>query len=158
MSITKHVPKEMDRTANHDGQLEKKLERDGSLDSVSTVGLVNLAVEQTEQIVRQEIALARAELAGKAKRAAVGSAAGGVAAVIAFVGLLCATGAAVAGFSGILPVWAAALIVAGILFAVAGIAGLVAMRSFAKATPSSPPDVVASVKADITEVRRRLRR
>jgi hypothetical protein len=49
-------------------------------------------------------------------------------------------------------------IVAGILFAAAGIGGLGALRAFAKAAPSTPPDVVASVKADVSEVRERMRR
>lgn len=137
---------------------EQKPARDRSLDSVSTVGLVNLAVQQTELIARQELALARAELADKAKRAGFGAAVGAGAALLAFVALLCATGAAVAGFAGLVPVWAAALIVAGLLFGAAGLGGLIAKRALAEATPSASPDVVASVKADITEVRRRLRR
>lgn len=128
------------------------------LDSVSTAGLVRLAVEQTGLIVRQEIELARAELTGKAKRAVLGAALSAVAAVLAFVALLCAVGAAVAGFAGLVPVWAAALIVAAILFGAAGIGGLVALREFKKAAPSTPPDVVASVKADVTEVKERMRR
>ncbi|MBR7828020.1 phage holin family protein [Actinospica sp. MGRD01-02] len=128
------------------------------LDSISTVGLVNLAVEQTQLIVRQEVALARAELTRKAKQAALGSAVGAVAGLFALIALLCAVGAAVAGFANLVPVWAAALIVAAILLGMAGIAGLAARQRFTKASPSAPPDVVASVKADVTEVRRRLHR
>jgi hypothetical protein len=146
--------KDHDRTLNGDPNVNG----DPNFDSVSTVGLVSLAVEQTELIIRQELALARAELADKAKRAVFGATVGGGAALLTFVALLCATGAAVAGLAGVVPAWAAALIVAGILFALAGLCGLIAKRALAKATPSSPPDVVASVKADITEVRRRLRR
>ena len=129
-----------------------------ALDSVSTRSLVNLAVEQTGLIVRQELALARAEFAGKAKRALLGVLLSAGAAVLAFAALLCGIAAAIAGLAGVLPTWAAALIVAGILLAAAGIGGLAALRAFAKAAPSTPPDVVASVKADVIEVKERLRR
>jgi len=133
-------------------------ESDQALESVSTTGLVNLAIEQTGLIVRQEIALARAELTSKAKRALLGALFSAGAALLAFVALLCGVAAAVAGLAGVLPTWAAALIVAGVLFAAAGIGGLGARRAFAKAAPSTPPDVVASVKADVTEVKERMRR
>lgn len=50
------------------------------------------------------------------------------------------------------------LIVAGILFAGAGLVGALATRTFSKASPSTPPDVVASVKADLTEIKEQLQR
>jgi hypothetical protein len=126
------------------------------LESASTVELVNRAIEQTTLIIRQEFALARAELVQKAKRAVLGTMLSIGAAAIAFVALLCGVAAAVAGLAGVMPTWAAALIVAGILLAGAGLAGGVAVRAFAKASPSTPPDVVASVKADVAEIKEHL--
>lgn len=128
------------------------------VESASTVELVNRAVEQTTLIIRQELALARAEVTQKIKRAALGAMLSIVASTIAFVALLAGVAAAIAGLAGVVPTWAAALIVAGILFAGAALVGAFAARTFARATPSTPPDVVASVKADITEIKEQLKR
>jgi cyanophycinase-like exopeptidase len=129
-----------------------------NLESASTVELIGRAVDQTSLIIRQEVALAKAELALKAKRATFGAALSAGAALMALIALLCAVGAAVAGLAGVVPVWAAALIVMGGLLCVAGVAGYAAMRSFAKASPSTPPDAIASVKADVTEVKEHFHR
>jgi hypothetical protein len=128
------------------------------LKSESTVRLINRALEQTSLIVRQEVALAKAELIQKAKRALVGVLLSLSAAAIAFVALLCGVTAAIAGLAGVVPTWAAALIVAAILFLGAGLGAVAAVRSFGRATPSTPPDVVASVHADVTEIKEHLRR
>jgi hypothetical protein len=128
------------------------------VESVSTVELVNRAFEQATLIIRQELALARAEVVQKVKRAVLGTMLSVGAVAIAFVALLCGVGAAVAGLAGVVPTWAAALIVAAILFAGAGLVGFFAVRAFAKASPSTPPDVVASVRADLTEIKDHLPR
>jgi hypothetical protein len=128
------------------------------LKSESTARLINRALEQTSLIIRQEVALAKAELVQKAKRAVVGVLFSLTAAVIAFVALLCGVTAAIAGLAGVVPTWAAALIIAGVLFLGAGLGALAAVRAFRKATPSTPPDVVASVHADVTEIKEHLRR
>ena len=128
------------------------------LESESTGRLINRAIEQTSLIIRQEVALAKAELAQKAKRAVVGVLLSVGAAVVAFVALLCGVVAAVAGLAGLVPTWAAALIVAGVLAVGAGLGAVAAMREFARATPSTPPDVVASLHADVAEIKEHLRR
>jgi hypothetical protein len=127
-------------------------------ESASTVELVNRAVEQTTLIFRQELALARIELVQKAKRAVLGTMLSIGAAAIAFMALLCGVAAAIAGLAGVVPTWAAALIVAGMLVAGAVLVGTFAVRAFSKASPSAPPDVVASVKADATEIKEHLKR
>jgi hypothetical protein len=124
-----------------------------ALESATTVQLIGRALDQTALIIRQELALARAELVQKVQRAVVGVVLSAGAGVLALIALLCAVGAAVAGLSGAVPVWAAALIVAAGLLGVAGVAGLCAKRAFAKAAPSAPPDALASVRADVAEVK-----
>jgi hypothetical protein len=136
----------------------RESERTRNLDSASTAELVGRAVDQTSLIIRQEVALAKAELSEKGKRAGMGAALGAGAALMAFIALLCAVGAAVAGFAGLVPVWAAALIVAAILLGIAGAAGLAAKQAFAKASPAAPPDAIASVKADVNEIKEHFRR
>jgi hypothetical protein len=128
------------------------------VESESTARLVNRALEQTSLIIRQEVALAKAELVQKAKRAAVGVLLSVGAALIAFVALLCGVTAAVAGLAGVVPTWAAALIVAAVPALGAGLGLMAALRAFGKASPSTPPDVVASVHADVNEIKEHLRR
>jgi hypothetical protein len=130
----------------------------GGLESASTIQLVNRAVEQTTLIIRQEIALAKAEFAQKAKRAVLGVVVSAAAAATAFVALLCGVGAAVAGLAGVRPAWAAALVMAAVLALGAGAGAMVAVRAFAKATPSTPPDVLASIRADVAEIKEHSRR
>jgi len=52
-----------------------------------------------------------------------------------------------------LPLWLAALIVTVVLFAVAGILALVGKSQVSKAVRPEPTEVVASVKADVDEVK-----
>jgi hypothetical protein len=60
--------------------------------------------------------------------------------------------AAIAALSLAMPVWAAALIVAVVLFAGAGVAALISKEQLAQASPT-PERTVASVKEDIHEVK-----
>jgi hypothetical protein len=53
--------------------------------------------------------------------------------------------------------WLAALIVAGALFLVAGVLALLGKRQVTKASPPEPKEAVASVKADVDEVRHAVR-
>jgi Putative Actinobacterial Holin-X, holin superfamily III len=59
---------------------------------------------------------------------------------------------AIAALALVLAVWAAALIVAAMLFATAGIAALVAKKQAAQASPL-PDRTVANVKQDIDQVK-----
>ena len=121
--------------------------------AASTGELVGEAVEETVLIVRQELALARAELKMKLKRAGFGILLSAGAGLLGLIALLCAVGAAVAALTGLIPAWAAALVVAGGLILLAGAAALGALHEFGKASPSTPPDAVASVRADIAEIK-----
>jgi len=78
----------------------------------------DLAVQlggQVSSLVRDEIALAKAELVTDARQAAMGGGLLSGSAVVGHTAWLTAAAAAVAGLSLVLPVWAAALIVAGVL-------------------------------------------
>ncbi len=56
-------------------------------------------------------------------------------------------------FDLFLPLWLAALIVTVVLFAIAGILALLGKRQVTKASPPEPQEAVASVKADVDEVK-----
>jgi uncharacterized membrane protein YqjE len=119
----------------------------------STSELVQRASEQITRLVRDEIALAKAELAEKAKHAGIGAGlfgGGGVLAVYG-VGVLIATLVLVLNIW--LWAWLAALIVTVVLFAVAGVLALLGKKQVTKAVPPEPKEAVASVKADVDEVK-----
>ena len=119
----------------------------------STAELVQTASEQISRLVRDEIALAKAELAEKGKHAGIGIGLFGGSGVL----LLYGTGAAVATliivFHLFLPLWLAALIVTVALFALAGIMALIGKSQVAKAMPPEPKAAIESVKADVDEVK-----
>jgi Flp pilus assembly protein TadB len=109
---------------------------------------------QTSRLVRDELRLAQKEFQESAKHAGIGAGLLSVAGLFAFLGLATVIAAAVAALSLVLPVWAAALIVALVLFVIAGIAALVSKKQAEEVTPAAPR-TVETVKADIQEVKDR---
>ena len=100
-------------------------------------------------LVRQEIELAKAEMAQKGRTAAPGIGMLGGAGVVA----LCAAGAltacAVLVFSIFLPEWAAALIVGAVLAAVAGALVRQGKERVADAGKPIPEQTIETVKEDV---------
>ena len=82
--------------------------------------LVGQATEQVSRLVRQEVALAKEELAEKGRRAGSGGGLLGAAGAFAYAGLLALAGTATAALSLVLSVWASALIVTAVLFVMPG--------------------------------------
>jgi Flp pilus assembly protein TadB len=109
---------------------------------------------QTSRLVRDELRLAQKEFQESAKHAGIGAGLLSVAGLFAFLGLVTVIAAAVAGLSLVLPVWAAALIVAVVLFIVAGVAALVSKKQVEEVTPAAPR-TAETVKADIQEIKDR---
>jgi len=126
---------------------------DRPLSDQSTAELVQRASEQLTRLVRDEITLAKAEIAEKGKHAGIGIGlfgAGGVL-VIYGVGALIAT--LIIVFHLFLPLWLAALVVTAGIFLVAGVMGLIGKQQVTKAVPPGPQEAVTSVKADVDEVK-----
>jgi uncharacterized membrane protein YqjE len=119
----------------------------------STSELVQRASEQITRLVRDEIALAKAELAVKGKHAGIGVGLFGGGGVLALYGVGALIATLIIVFDLFLPLWLAALIVTVVLFAVAGILALLGKKQVTKATPPEPAEAVASVKADVDEVK-----
>ena len=132
-------------------------ERSDDLAEQSVGALVSQASEQLSLLVRQEIALARAEMAQKAKRAAIGGGLFGGAGLTALFAVQALTIAAVAALSLVLPLWAAALIVAGALLAVTGILAAAGRGEIGRALPPTPQAAIESTKADIETITERAR-
>jgi uncharacterized membrane protein YqjE len=119
----------------------------------STSELVQRASEQITRLVRDEIQLAKAELTEKGKHVGIGVGLFGGAGVLAIygVGALIATLIIVLGL--FLELWLAALIVTAALFLGAGILALFGKIQVSKAVPPEPREAVASVKADVDQVK-----
>ncbi|OON74739.1 phage holin family protein [Streptomyces tsukubensis] len=120
--------------------------------------LVGQATEQLAALVRQELLLARTELAEKGKRAGRGGGLYGAAGAVAHVGLMALAATGVVALALVLPLWASALIVTAVLFAVAGGLALAGRKEFGRAAPPMPERAVESVKADIGEIKGRAER
>ncbi|BBY27994.1 phage holin family protein [Mycolicibacterium sediminis] len=106
---------------------------------------------QTSRLVRDEIRLAQREFQDSAKHAAFGAGLGGAAGVLALFGFGAVIAAGIAALALVLPVWAAALIVAAVLFVVAGIAGALAKKQVDEVAPVAPR-TAETVKDDVREV------
>jgi MFS family permease len=110
---------------------------------------------QTTELARHEVELANAELRVKGKRAGIGAGMFSGAGALGFYALGALTAAIIAGIAEALPVWAAALIVAAVYGAVAGILALRGKRKVEEATPPMPEQTVRSVKEDVRYTKQR---
>jgi hypothetical protein len=126
--------------------------------NASTGELIGQLTEQLSTLVRSEARLAQAEVAQKAKKLGVGAGLFGGAGLIAFFGLAVLIAAAVLGLAEVLPAWLAALAVAVVLLAVAGVLALAGRRDVAQASPPLPSQAIASVQADVATVKQGLSR
>ena len=119
----------------------------------STSELVQRASEQISRLVKDEIALAKAELAEKGKHAGIGVGLFGGGGVLALYGVGALFATLIIVLDLFLPLWLAALIVAVLLFAAAGILALLGKKQVTKAVPPEPSAAIASAKADVDEVK-----
>ncbi|MEV5580859.1 phage holin family protein [Streptomyces parvus] len=120
--------------------------------------LVSRASQQISELVREEMQLARSEMAEKGRRFGKG---GGLFGAAGFVGILAAqalVATCIAALALALPLWAAALIVTAVLAAVAGAAALAGKKQIARAGTPAPEQTIDSVKADLAEVKERAHR
>jgi hypothetical protein len=132
--------------------------RGGAAPEVSVAELVKQLSEQTSRLARQEVELAKAELAVKGKRAGLGAGMFGGAGVFGFYALGVLRAAAVLGLATAVAAWLSALIIGAVL---AGIAGLLALQGKAKvgqATPPVPEAATESVKEDVQWAKTRAQR
>jgi len=124
----------------------------------STGDLVKQLTDQTKTLVKQEMRLAQVELQEKGKKIGVGAGLFGAGGLVAFFGAATLIAAVVLGLSTALAPWLAALIVALVLLAVAGIAALMGKKKVEEAAPPAPEQAMGSVKRDVDTVKRRARK
>ncbi len=125
----------------------------GPAGSPSTGDLVNQAAAQISTLVRDELALAKLELAEKGRRAGVGGGLVGGAAVLGWFGLGLLVTLAVVLLDLAWPLWLSILVVMVVVFAAAAVAAFLGRQKLTAAVPPTPTDAVAGVQADVRTVR-----
>ena len=122
---------------------------DGRTREESLAELVRQLSEQTTRLAHQEVELAKAELVMKGRRAGVGAGMFGGAGVFGLyaLGALVATG--ILALATAVTAWLAALIVAAVLGAIAGVLALQGKSKVKQATPPVPEQATESVKEDV---------
>ena len=115
--------------------------------------LVHDLTQDISTLVRDEMRLAQAELAEKGKRAGVGIGMFSAAGLLAFFGLAALITTAILALSLVVPGWLAALIVAVVLFVVAGIVAMAGKSNVQQATPPAPERTIESIKEDVAAVK-----
>jgi hypothetical protein len=119
------------------------------LDDRSIAELLRQLSDQTATLVRQELDLAKAELSVKGKRAGIGAGMFGGAGLFGLYALGALTACAILALSTALAAWLAALIVAVVYAAIAGVLALTGKGKVQAATPPVPEKTVDSVKEDV---------
>ncbi len=115
----------------------------------STGDLVKQLTQQVSTLVRQEVELAKVEMADKGKKAGVGIGMFGGAGVAALLGLGALTAFLILVLDLAMPAWAAALIVGVIWAAVAGVLALQGREKVKEVGTPLPEETTESVKEDV---------
>ncbi|HEV7466135.1 MAG TPA: phage holin family protein [Candidatus Dormibacteraeota bacterium] len=118
--------------------------------------LMRELAQETGTLVRQELALARAEVTQSARRTGVGIGELGGAALIGLFALGCLTVCAIAALALAMPVWLAALIVGVLYGGAAAILGLRGRTEIAAAMPPKPEQTIETVKEDVEWAKTRM--
>ncbi|MDQ6933075.1 MAG: phage holin family protein [Candidatus Eremiobacteraeota bacterium] len=111
--------------------------------------LVKRMLRETTLLVRQEIELAKSELAEKGKQAGKGAGMFGAAGIIGLLALGAFTAFVILVLSHYMQAWLAALIVTVAYGAAAAILGLTGKKNFQKTSPLVPEQTVQTVKEDV---------
>jgi hypothetical protein len=162
MSETDNVADTAQRGSAHDGDQPTRTTPRGrsrfSFGARPTVGAsaaLKAVAQDTSELVRAEIELAKAELGAGVKANATGIGMFVAAAVLVWLavqGLLLAAGFALAN---VVPAWASALIISAILIIIAGVLGFIASRKLG--TPVSVEQAKTNVQEDVAWFKTHLR-
>ena len=123
---------------------------DAALRDQPVAELVKQLDEQTKTLARQEVELAKAELAEKGKKAGLGAGMFGVAGLFGFFAFAALTACFVLVLATtVVEAWLAALLVAVAYGAIAGVLAVGGKKEFQEAAPAVPEQTVETVKEDI---------
>jgi uncharacterized membrane protein YqjE len=125
----------------------------------ATVGeLARQLPEQISRLVREELKLAQIEMKQKGKRAGLGAGMLGSGGITALYGVAAVLAAIILALATVLPAWASALIVGGVLLAAAAVLAGLGRKRIQQAMPPVPRQAQASVEADVEEIKERVQR
>jgi hypothetical protein len=120
-----------------------------SQEQASISELVQRLSEQTSELARKEVELAKAEVTEKGKRLGVGAGAFGAAGIAGLFALAALTAAAILLLGTAVADWLAALIVATIYALAAGGLALAGRKQVEEGSPPVPERAIESTKRDI---------
>jgi len=123
--------------------------RGGPPSDASIAELVKQLSEQSSRLARQEVELAKAEMTVKGKQAGIGAGMFGGAGMVGLYALGALIAAAILALATAVAPWLAALIVAVVLAAIAGVLALQGKNKVQQATPPVPEQATESVKEDV---------
>jgi uncharacterized membrane protein YqjE len=121
----------------------------------SLAELVKQLSDHSTTLVRQEIELAKAELAVKGKQAGLGVGLFGGASMMGLYALGALTGCVILALATAVTGWLAALIVTAIYGAIAGVLALTGKHRVKQGVPPVPEQTVESVKEDVEWTKQR---
>lgn len=128
---------------------ESPAQDEAAHDSRKLGELVKDAADQVSVLVREEIKLAKLELADKGKRVGRGAAFFGVAGILGVYGIGVLVAAGVLGLAVVVDPWLAALIAGVGVLVLAGIFALVGAKQIGGATPPVPSEAIQGLKTDL---------
>ena len=126
-------------------------------DERSVAELVKALSEQTSRLARQEVELAKAELAAKGRKLGVGAGEFGAAGLLGLGAFAAFTATLILALAEAVDGWLAALIVTIVYAAMAGALALAGRNKVQEAGPPVPERAVASTKQDVQTVKERAR-
>jgi uncharacterized membrane protein YqjE len=135
-----------------------EFERGGDTATMSDRSIAELLrqlSDQTATLVRQELDLAKAELAVKGKKAGMGAGMFGAAGILGLYGVGALTACVIIALSTAVTGWLAALIVAVVYGAIAGVLALTGKNKVQEGVPPVPEQTVESVKEDVQWTKQR---
>jgi uncharacterized membrane protein YqjE len=111
--------------------------------------LLKQLASETTTLVRQELELAKAEMAEKGRKAGPGIGMWGAAGVVGLLALGALTAFFILALDGFMPNWLAALIVAAVYGAIAGALYLIGKKRVEEAGPAKPEQTIETLKEDV---------
>jgi uncharacterized membrane protein YqjE len=115
----------------------------------STGELLKELSDQSTTLIKQEVELAKAELQEKGKQAGMGAGMFGGAGLFGLAAFAALTTAVIAVLATAVDLWIAALIVAVVYAAVAGVLAMTGKKKVQEAVPPVPEQAKESVKEDV---------
>lgn len=130
--------------------------RNNNSNSDASVGeLVKQLADQTSDLARKEVELAKTELTMKAKHVGVGAGAFGGAGFFGIFAFAAMTAGFIVLLSTALDGWLSAFIVAAVYALIAGVLALFGKKQVDQGTPPLPEQAIDSAKADVQEAQHR---